>query len=80
MMMKFAEMGATFQFILTFFCLNLFIVNFVYGMIVIRSMKKLPKGIWMVCLVLPLLWPFVMFIGIIDGLCDGKIKRRGIYG
>lgn len=66
--------------ILTFFYLSLFIVNFVYGMIVIRCMQSLPKWIWIAALILPVFWPFVMMLGIVDGLMDGKFRKRWLYG
>lgn len=77
---NYMPMDETILFILVFFCLSLFIVNFVYGMIVLRCMRQIPKWIWIVALILPLCWPFVMILGIVDGLVDGNIRKRGLYG
>lgn len=73
-------MNETIQFILMFFSLTLFIVNYVYGMIVIRCQQNLWKFCWIVCLVLPFMWPFVVILGIADGLMEGTIRKRGLYG
>lgn len=74
------QVNETVKFILAFFCLTLFIVNFIYGMIVIVSMRRLPKWSWVVLLILPPAWSFVMILGIIDGLTGGMIRKRGLYG
>ena len=78
--LQWVEVSDNVKFILAFFYLTLFIVNLIYGMIVIRSMRQLPKWCWIVLLILPPAWPFVMMLGIIDGLLDGAIRRRGRYG
>lgn len=74
------NVNETFRFILAFFYVTLFIVNFIYGMIVIRSMRHFPKWGWIILLILLPAWPFVMILGIADGLMDGAIRRRGLYG
>lgn len=80
MLMGQVEVSDTIEFILAFFYLTLFIVNFIYGMIVVRCMRSLPKWCSFLCLIVPFLWPFVMLLGIADGLMDGRIRKRGLYG
>ena len=31
-------------------------------------------------LIVPIFWPFIMMLGIYDGLLDGKIRKKGSYG
>lgn len=78
--LRWFEFSETIEFILAFFYLTLFIVNLVYGMIVIRCMRHLPKWVRAIALILPLCWPFVMILGIVDGLMDGELRKRGLYG
>lgn len=74
------EFGDTVEFILAFLYLSLFIVNLLYGMIVIRCMRQLPNWCWFVAFIIPICWPFVMILGIVDGLMNGEIRKRGLYG
>ena len=78
--MRYIQVSETVKFILAFFYLTLFIVNLIYGMIVIVSMRRLPKWSLVVLLILPPVWPFVMILGIVDGLLGGTIRKRGLYG
>lgn len=74
------EVSETIQFVFAFFYLILFIVNLFYGMIVMRSVKGIPALIRLIILIVPIFWPLVMILGIVDGLMDGKIRKRGRYG
>ncbi|MGN1343317.1 MAG: DUF2232 domain-containing protein [Traorella sp.] len=78
-LLNFIEMSDTFEYIIAFFYLTLFIVNFVYGMIVLRSMP-ISKWLRFLLFIIPLFWPMIMVLGIVDGLMDGKIRKRGNYG
>ena len=79
-LLRFVELSDTFEYIIAFFYLSLFIVNFVYGMIVLRSMQQVSPWCIMLAIFIPIFWPFVMMLGIVDGLVDGKIRKRGKYG
>ena len=74
------DLGEFVEYIIAFFYLSLFIVNFVYGMIVLATIHQIPKWMKTVALLIPIFWPFVMMLGIIDGLLDGKIRKKGLYG
>lgn len=78
--LRWVEYSETVEYILAFFYLSLFIVNLLYGMIVIRCMRQLPKWVWPFVVIVPLFWPFVMIIGVIDGLLNGELRKRGLYG
>ena len=78
--LRWFEFHVIVEYILAFFYLSLFIVNLLYGMIVIRCMRHLPKWFWPMSIVIPIFWPAVMIVGVVDGLVDGKIRKRGLYG
>lgn len=77
---RYFEFSETVEYILAFFYLSLFIINLLYGMIVIRCMRQLPKWFWPVSVIIPIFWPAVMIVGVVDGLLDGELRKRGLYG
>lgn len=79
-LVRYFELGEMIEFILAFLYLSLFIVNLLYGMIVIRCIRQLPKWCWLIAVLVPFCWPFVMIVGVVDGLLDGEIRKRGLYG
>lgn len=62
------------QLIITIFFCCFFIANFVYGMIVLRYMNRIPKVVRLMIILVPFLWPFVMALGVADTLLQGRIK------
>jgi hypothetical protein len=78
--LNFIELSDLFEYIIAFFYLTLFMINFVYGMIVLGYVAQLSRRIKLLMLILPIFWPFIMMLGIYDGLLDGKIRKKGSYG
>ena len=78
--LNFIEISDLFEYIIAFFYLTLFMINFVYGMIVLGYVAQLSRRIKLLMLILPIFWPFIMMLGIYDGLLDGKIRTKGSYG
>lgn len=78
--LNFIEINELFEYIIAFFYLSLFMINFVYGMIVLGYVAQLSRRIKLVMLIIPLFWPLIMMLGIYDGLLDGRIRKKGSYG
>ena len=77
---RFIEISELFEYIIAFFYLSLFMINFVYGMIVLAYVRQLSRGLKLMMIIVPIFWPFIMMLGIYDGLLDGKIRKKGSYG
>ena len=78
--LRFIEISELFEYIIAFFYLSLFMINFVYGMIVLAYVRQLSRGMKLIMIIVPIFWPFIMMLGIYDGLLDGKIRKKGTYG